>query len=285
VRGDVLGVESLVEAMRGCEVVFHAAGVNAMCARERRPMYRANVEGSGNVIRAAKVAGVRRVVYTSSAAAIGEARGTVGREDTPHRGSYLSHYERSKHLAERRVLGWARELDVDVVCVNPSSVQGPGRTQGSARLLLDLVNGRLPLLIDTPLSIVDVADCTEGHLLAGSVGRTGERYVLNGATVSVPEAVDLLRRVCGRPDRVRYAPRLLARVGGWAGEMVSDITRRELPICREAVRTLLHGHRYDGSRAERELGLMYTPLEVTVRRTLAWYAEQGLAPAPLEPPT
>jgi dihydroflavonol-4-reductase len=67
--------------------------------------------------------------------------------------------------------------------------------------------------------------------------------------------------------------------------MVSDLTRRDLPICREAVRTLLHGHRYDGSRAERELGLRYTPLEVTVRRTLAWYAEQGLAPAPLEPST
>ncbi len=104
VRGDVLDIGSLVEGMRGCEVVFHAAGVNAVCVRERRPMYRVNVEGSGNVIRAARVAGVGRVVYTSSAAAIGEARGAVGREDTPHRGWYLSHYERSKHLAERRVL-------------------------------------------------------------------------------------------------------------------------------------------------------------------------------------
>lgn len=284
VRGDVLDVGSLIEAMRGCDVVFHAAGVNAMCVRERRPMYRVNVEGSGNVMRAAKVAGVRRVVYTSSAAAIGEARGSVGREDTPHRGSYLSHYERSKHLAERRVLTWGRELGVDVVCVNPSSVQGPGRTGGSARLLLDLVNGKLPVVVDTPLSFVDVADCVEGHLLAEADGRGGERYILNGTTTTVPEVVALLRRVCGRPERVRFAPRWLASAGGWAAEAASAVTRRDLPLCREAVRTLLHGHRYDGSRAERELGLRYTPLQETVRRTLAWYAERGLAPAPLDPP-
>ncbi|HEX5951357.1 MAG TPA: NAD-dependent epimerase/dehydratase family protein, partial [Actinomycetota bacterium] len=154
--GDVLDLESLVEAMRGCEVVFHAAGVNAMCVRDPHPMYRANVEGSGNVVRAAVATGVRRMVYTSSASAIGEVRGTIGREDSPHRGSYLSHYERSKHLAERRVTNWARELGLDVVCVNPSSVQGPGRLGGSARLLLELVNGRLPVVVETALSIVDV---------------------------------------------------------------------------------------------------------------------------------
>ncbi len=278
VRGDVLDLASLVEAMRGCEVVYHAAGVNAMCLRDPRPMYRANVEGSGNVVRAAVATGVRRLVHTSSAAAIGEAPGTVGREDSPHRGWYLSHYERSKHLAERRVLAWARTLGLDVVCVNPSSVQGPGRTGGTARLLLDLANGRLPVLVDTVVSIVDVADCVEGHLLAETRGRAGERYVLSGFSLSMREAVELLRRLCGEPRRVRFAPRWVARAGGELAEPLRMLTRRELPLCRESARTLLHGHRYDGSRAERELGLRYTSMEETVRRTLAWYAERGLAP-------
>lgn len=284
VAGDVLNVESLVESMRGCEVVFHAAGVNQMCAHDVRPMYRVNIEGSGNVICAARATEVRRVVYTSSAAAIGESRGTIGREDSPHRGSYLSHYERSKHLAERRVLDWSRRLGVDVVCANPSSVQGPGRLGGSARLLLDLANGRLPVVVDTTLSIVDVVDCTEGHLRAETDGRSGERYLLNGASVSVGQALALLERVIDLPRRVRFGPRWLAPVAGGAAELVSALARRDLPICREAVRTLLHGHRYDGSRAERELGLRYTPLEDTIRRTLGWYAERGLGPAPLEPP-
>ena len=285
VRGDLLDLESLVEAMRGCEVVFHAAGVNVMCARDPRPMYRANIAGSGNVVRAAVATGVRRMVYTSSASAIGEVHGTAGREDSPHRGSYLSHYERSKHLAERRVLGWGRELGLDVVSVNPSSVQGPGRTGGSARLLLDLVNGKLPLVVETDLSIVDIEDCTRGHLLAEANGAPGERYVLNGFTIDVREAVALLRRLTGRPRKVRFAPRWLVPAAGELAQAARTITRKDLPLCREAVRTLLHGHRYDGSRAERDLGLAYTPMEQTVRRTLAWYAERGLAPAPFETST
>ncbi len=86
VRGDLDDAASLADAMRGCDLVFHAGGVNAMCLRDPGPMMRTNVEGSANVVRAAAEAGVARVVHTSSAAAIGEAAGTVGREDSPHRG-------------------------------------------------------------------------------------------------------------------------------------------------------------------------------------------------------
>lgn len=280
VVGDVLDLEALAGAMQGCEVVFHAAGVNAMCQRDPRPMLRANIEGSGNVIVAARRAGVRRVVYTSSASALGEFRGTVGREDSPHRGRFLSSYERSKYLAERRVLAWSEGLGVDVVCVNPSSVQGPGRTGGSARLLLDLANGRLPVLVDATISIVDVADCTQAHILAEDRGAPGDRYVVSGATLTMREAVALLRRIAGVPERARFVPPLVVRAGGSAVEAFSRLARRDPPVCREAVRTLLHGHRYDGSRAERELGLRYTPLEETLVRTLTWYAERGLSPPP-----
>jgi dihydroflavonol-4-reductase len=278
VPGDVLDEGSLREAMRGCTVVFHVAGVNAMCLRDPAPMYRTNVEGPANVIRAAAAAGVARVVLTSSAATIGEPQGTTGREDSPHRGSYLSHYERSKHLGELDALELAPRLGIDLVCVNPSSVQGPGRTGGSARLLLGVLNGRLPALVETTISLVDIGDCVEGHVLAEAHGVAGERYVLNGATVTTPEAVALLRRLWGRPDRVRWIPPSLARAGGAGAQAAGRILRRDLPVCREAVRTLLHGHRYDGSKAARVLGLRYTPLERTLERTLAWYADRGLVP-------
>jgi dihydroflavonol-4-reductase len=283
VRGDVLDPPSLSAAMTGCASAFHVAGVNAMCLRDPRPMVRANVDGAANVVRAAAAAGLARLVHTSSASTIGEARGTVGREDSPHRGSYLSNYERSKELGERTVLTLAGELGLDVVCVNPSSVQGPGRTGGSARLLLDLVNGRLPALLDTTISLVDVDDCTRGHVLAEARGAPGERYLLNGATISTRDAVALLRRLWGRPERVRWVPASLARVGGAGVEGLGRLLRRDVPVCREAVRTLLHGHRYDGSRAARELGLRYTPLEETLERTLGWYAERGLVPPPARP--
>lgn len=278
VRGDVLDLGSFNEAMRGCATVFHVAGVNGTCLRDPAPMVRTNVGGSANAIRAAAETGVGRVVHTSSSSAIGEARGTVGREDSPHRGSYLSAYERSKHEAERLVFDLAGELGVEVVTVNPSSVQGPGRATGSARLLLEIANGRLPVLVDTTISLIDVEDCAEGHLLAETRGTPGERYLLSGATLTTRDAVALLERIWGLPRRVRFAPAWITSAGGhavWAG---ATLLRRDAPFCPDAIRTLLHGHRYDGSRATRELGLVYTPVEDTLRRTLEWCAERGLVP-------
>ena len=154
-------------------------------------MFDVNVRGSENVVRAAAQAEVTRVVYTSSAATLGERKGTVGSEESPHRGRFLSDYERSKFEAEQAVFTTADETGLDVVSVNPASVQGPGRATGSARLLLDYLNGRLKAVVDSRLSLVDIADCTEGHLLAGERGTPGERYVLSGATLSVRDGQDL----------------------------------------------------------------------------------------------
>jgi dihydroflavonol-4-reductase len=278
VRGDVLDGASLRSAATGCTTVFHVAGVNATCARDPRHMIDTNVNGSANVIRAAAAEGVKRVVHTSSAAAIGELAGAIGRESTPHRGWYLSNYERSKHLAERAVLRLGRETGVEVVCVNPSSVQGPGRSTGSARLIINVAGGKLPLLIDSVVSIVDVADCARGHVLAESNGEPGDRYILNGATIGTRDAVALVDRLWGLPRRVRWIPQFAAKAVAAAMDAAGWALRRDMPFCGQAVRAVLQGHRYDGLRAERELGLRYTPLEETLERTLSWYSARGLVP-------
>lgn len=276
VRGDVMDPGSITTAAEGCATIFHVAGVNAMCLHDPLPMFRTNVEGSANVVRAAAEAGVGRLVYTSSSSAIGEAQGTVGREDSPHRGWHLSEYERSKHLAERLLFELADERDLPLVSVNPASVQGPGRATGSARLLLDVVNGRLPLLVDTTISLVDLADCSEGHVLAETRGTPGERYLLCGSTITTRDAVELLERIWGLRRDVRFGPAWLAKACGGLIGAGARLLGRDAPVCPEAVRTLLHGHLYDGSKATRELGLQYTPLEVTLLRTLEWCASRGL---------
>ncbi len=281
VTGDVLDPASLEAAMDGCGAVYHAAGVNAFCLPDPAPMMRANVDGSANVIAAAARAGAGRVVYTSSAAALGEARGTVGTEDSPHRGSFLSAYERSKYLAERRVLADAERLGVDVVCVSPSSVQGPGRTHGTARLLMQYVNGKLRFLVDTRISFLDIADCTAGHLLACEKGAAGQRYVLNGATFTTRELLGMLARETGIEHPVRWLPGGAALAASAVVEGGAKTARRQPPVCREMIRTMLHGHRYDGSRAERELGLRYTPVTQTIARTLRWYSDHGYLTRPL----
>jgi dihydroflavonol-4-reductase len=276
VSGDLFDEDALATAMTGCSVVYNVAGVNTLCVEDPVPMMRTNVDAPPIVVKAAARAGVGRVVHTSSAATIGERSGVVGREDTPHRGSYLSTYERSKTEGERAVFEAGRQAGVEVVCVNPSSVQGPGRAGGTARFLLAYLDGRLKVFVRTNVSLVDIDDCAEGHVLAASRGVAGERYLLNSIALSLSDALALAGEVAGVQGKPRMAPRQLAVAGAWAVEHGFRLARRKPPLCREMVRTLLHGHIYDGSRAQRELGLRYTDPRETLRKTVDWARAEGL---------
>ena len=276
VEASVLHPDVLLRAMAGSEIVFHVAGINDFCLPDTREMFATNVRGSVNVIRAALRAGVGNVVYTSSAVTIGEESGSVGTEADVHRGWYLSDYERSKVEAERAVAIEAEDLGVNVVSVNPASVQGPGRVTGTARLLLAFLKGRLRYLPDTRATIVDIDDCARGHLAAAERGVKGARYLLAGATVSTTEMAAMLADVAGLDVRVRgLSPRLAGVMGTTIGGAYR-LARRQAPLCPEMVATMLHGHAFDGSRAERELGIAYTPLGDTFERMVGWYRQEGL---------
>jgi dihydroflavonol-4-reductase len=276
VRGDALDADALARGMEGCELAFHVAGVNALCVKDPENMRRVNVDGAVLAVKAAKRVGVPRLVHTSSAATVGEEPGAIGNEDTVHRGWFLSTYEQTKTEGERAALAAAAEIGQDVVSVNPSSVQGPGRASGTGRILLAFLDGRLRVFVQTYVSMVDIGDCVDGHLLAAERGVAGERYVLNGMTLTISEALALAADVAGVERSPRLVPRALATVAAGAVEGAFRLARRSPPVCREMVRTLLHGHRYDASRAERDLGLRYTPPRETVRRTVEWARAEGL---------
>lgn len=157
-RADALDEDLIAEGMRGCEVAFHVAGVNSHCPQNPDELMRVNVGGPETAVRAAARAGVKRLVLTSSAASVGEAPGTVGDEESTHRGWYLSLYDRSKHEGEQRAFAAARLEGVELVAVNPSSVQGPGRASGNGKILIDYLNGKLPVFVDVYISVVDIAD-------------------------------------------------------------------------------------------------------------------------------
>ncbi|MCY4371420.1 MAG: NAD-dependent epimerase/dehydratase family protein [bacterium] len=273
VRGDIGAPDSLASAMAGCEVVYHIAGRVSFCPSMPERLYEANVEGTRNVVRAARRAGVRRLVHTSSVVSLGEEPGTIGSETTPHRGYYLSHYGRSKHQGEMVAL--AEAGDMDVVVVNPSSVQGAGRATGTGGLLLMALNGQFKYLVDTPISIVDNDDCARGHIAAEERGVPGERYVLSGFTISLRRAVGLMCDLTGRSYPIRFIPRrLLAPLGpaaDFAGRFVTSV-----PICKETLALMRFGASYDGSRATRELGLEYRSARETFFRALESFRAQGL---------
>jgi dihydroflavonol-4-reductase len=127
------------------------------------------------------------------------------------------------------------------------------------------------VLVRTWVSVVDVDDCAEGHVLAARHGVPGERYVLSGPSLRVDEALEALRTVTGGPGRVLWVPSLAVRAIA-PFTALAALSRRDADpfVCPAVVRTLLHGHRYDGTRATRELGLHYRPLAETLERTLAW---------------
>ncbi|HEX5618991.1 MAG TPA: NAD-dependent epimerase/dehydratase family protein [Solirubrobacteraceae bacterium] len=281
VRGDTLDEAAMTEGMRGCDIVFHVAGMNTMCPTDPVEMIHVNVRGAEAAVRATARAGIKRLVLTSSAASLGEEHGTVGNEDSPHRGTYMSVYERSKHEGEVAALAAGEREGVEVVSVNPSSVQGPGRAGGTGRIMIAYLNGKLRAFVHTNISLVDVRDTVQGHLLAADKGEPGRRYVLSGATLKSSEALEIVSRMTGVVEKPRFLPPAVAKVAAAGLETGFKVAGKHPPVCRAMVRTMLHGHRYDGSRATRELGLVYTPVEDTFARTIEWALAEGLVKRPL----
>lgn len=280
-RGDLLDEDALAAAMKGCALAYHVAAVNTHCPSDPDMLVRVNAGGAETAVRAAARAGVPRLVLTSSAATVGEPPGTVGREDTAHRGTYLSLYERSKCEGEQAAFEAGRRLGVEVVAVNPSSVQGPGRSAGTGKILIAYLNGRLPAFVHTHISILDIEDCAEAHLLAAERGRPGARYVLNGGTITSAEALDLVSELSGLRRRPRMLPPALVSAAATVFDTLARARGASPSFCKARVRTILHGHQYDGSLAERELGLTYTPVSETFRRTIEWAVAEGLVTRPL----
>lgn len=273
---DLFDEDGLRDVLWGVPVVFHVAGVNETCPRDQAAMDRVNIDGTRAVVEAAADAGVGRVVVTSSAAAIGEAAGMVGAEHTVHTGAYVSPYARSKHLGELAAFDVAADRGIDLVAVNPSSVQGPGRSGGSARLLLYALRTRRPWLFDATVSLVDIRDCTDGHIAAAEHGRPGARYLLSGPAVKVSDAVAIATSAAGVHIEPRWLSEGVVRSLGRPAARLASWVRPGAGVCPALIDALLHGHRFDASRSERDLGVRYRPLSETLEETVSWFRSEGL---------
>jgi dihydroflavonol-4-reductase len=276
--GDLRDEESLARAADGCAVVYHLAGMNQLCLPDPAPLYLVNVEGTRHMLEAARRAGVRRVIHTSSAATLGGDGTRMVDESAPPPAEFTSHYAKSKFEAEQLALAFD---GVEVVSVNPSSVQGPGRTTGTAKVFIGYLNGRLPFDLPARFGLCYTEDCVNGHLLAEAKGRPGQRYALNTATLTNTDAIDLIAVIAGLADRPRTLPLPIAMAAASLTETFARLRDRPPRLCREFVRTAGHPHLYDGSLAERELGLRYTNLRAAMEATVHWYVRQGLVTRPL----
>ena len=281
--GDITDEASLDAALRGCEALFHVAADYRLWAPQPELLYRTNVEGTRTVLDAARRAGVARIVYTSSVAAVGlPADGSPGSEDTPvSLAAMVGHYKRSKFLAEEVVRELAR-AGVPVVIVNPSTPIGPRdrKPTPTGQMVVDAALGRMPAYIDTGLNIVHVDDVAAGHLQAFHRGRLGERYILGGENMTLRDILTEISRLAGsRAPRVRLPHALLLPVA-WASEAVARLSGATPRVTIDGVRMARKRMFFSSAKAARELGYHWRPPGEAFDDALRWYREQGMLSRP-----
>ncbi len=203
--GNLLDVESLRRAVKGCETVYHCAATYSFWAKRPSDIYDTNVAGTKHLLDAARSAGVRRVVFTSSVSTVGlpdgvgDDRGELGSEEIPANPSHLiGNYKQSKYAAEQIALD-ANGDDLEVVVVNPCAPVGKWdvKPTPTGRIPLDFARGRIPGYLDTGMNLVDVADVAEGHILAMERGRPGERYILGHRNLTLRQVFGMLAEITG----------------------------------------------------------------------------------------
>jgi dihydroflavonol-4-reductase len=276
VIGDLADVGALEGALAGCQALFHVAADYRLWAPDPQLLYRSNVDGTRNIIEAARRSGVQRVVYTSSVATIGlrADRQPSDETDVAQLDAMIGHYKRSKFLAENWVQQAARE-GAPIVIVNPSTPIGPGdvKPTPTGRLVLDAATGRMPAYVDTGLNIVHVDDVAAGHLLAYEHGRIGERYILGGTDLTLQRILSMIARSSGRrAPRLRLPLNLLLPVA-YAAEALARLTGRETRITVDGIRMARHRMYFSSAKAVRELGYRWRPAQQAIDDAVRWFLQ------------
>jgi dihydroflavonol-4-reductase len=278
--GDLTDAASLARAVKGCRYVFHVAADYRFWVPDPVAMMRANVEGSLAMMRAAKAAGVERIVYCSSVAALGRPHdGSLADEDTPtDEAAFIGAYKRSKFLAERAVLDLVRQDGLPAVVVNPAAPVGPRdiKPTPTGKMILDAAAGRVPAYIDTGLNIVHVDDVAEGHALALERGRIGERYVLGGENLLLKDLLALVAGVVGRrPPRIEL-PESVLWPAAWLMEGVARLTGIPPIMTRDHIKMARHKMFYSSDKAKRELGYASRPVRSAIEDAVGWFRANGM---------
>ncbi|MCW5980698.1 MAG: NAD-dependent epimerase/dehydratase family protein [Bryobacteraceae bacterium] len=271
--GDILDQASIEAALGGCDALYHAAAVYEFWVQDERQLMRTEIDGTHNAMEAALRRGVGKVVYTSTGFTVGEPKGTVGNETTPHRGYFLSRYERAKYEAEQVVKSYIGK-GAPAVILKPAGVIGAGDLKPTGQAIVGVLNGRFPAIFPGVMSFVNVDDVGRAHVLAAGKP-AGEEYILSERTATTAEWMGQACRLAGA--RVPpVAPAFAVRIVLGMEEAIANLRRRPPMLPRETIAHVTHGFQVDGSKAIRELGIAYTPMEESLRQAIVWYWQQGL---------
>ncbi len=276
IQGDLRDPASLERAVAGCGLVYHVAADYRLWTRDASEMFRSNVDGTRNLLTAAKSAGVERVVYTSTVGCIGIPQNALGDETTPVSAAEMTGpYKRSKFEAERVALSFAAEFPV--IIVNPTAPVGDHdfRPTPTGKIVVDFLRGAMPGFIDTGLNVVDVRDVADGHLLAAERGRAGERYILGSENLTLEEILGKLARMTGKRAPTMQVPYPVAYAFGAVSTAWASVSGKEPRAPLDAVKMARKKMWVSHEKASRELGYSPGPAVVGLERAVDWFTANG----------
>jgi dihydroflavonol-4-reductase len=277
VTGDLRDPESLSRAAAGCGVVFHVAADYRLWAKNPADLFRSNVDGTRNMLEAARQAQVERLVYTSTVGCIGIPGDEPGSERLPVGLDEMSGaYKQSKFQAEQIALGFA-EQGFPVIIVNPTAPIGDHdfKPTPTGKIVLDFLKGNMPAFVDTGLNLVDAGDTAEGHLLACERGKPGERYILGCENLTLEQILERLAGVSGRKAPRWRIPYPVAYLAGVVSTAVANVTGHEPRAPLDAVRMARKKMWVSSDKARSELGFSPGPVDEALKRAVAWFQANG----------
>jgi len=276
VVADVRDAVALNTAAMSARFVFHVAALYRFWPHDPRLFYEVNVEGTRNVLSAARAAGCERVVYTGSVSTLGHLDARSSDETTYARIEELvGNYERSKYVAEREALSEAA-TGLPLVIVLPTTPFGPGdeAPTPTGRIVLDFLRGRMSAYVDTAMNVVDVADVARGHILAAERGSVGRSYILGGENLELREILERLAACTGLPAPKVQVPKGLMLTMGYLSDAVEGrLIGRNPTVSLDAARIAMTRRIFSDERARRELGYESRPASEALERSARWFVE------------
>ncbi len=279
VCGDLTKPETLLPALEGCEALFHVAAEYKLWVPKPETIYRTNVDGTVNIMKAALKKGIKRIVYTSSVATLGtNPDGTPADENTPVTiKDMIGHYKRSKYIAEEKVKEMVKKAGLPAIIVNPSTPIGPGdiKPTPTGRIIIEAASGRMPAYVDTGLNIVHVDDVADGHILAFEKGKIGERYILGGENLSLRQLLEKIAHLTGRPaPKIKISPNIVLPIA-YVAELIAKITKKEPFITVDGVLMSKKKMFFSIRKAKKELGYNPRPVDEAIKDSIDWFKQKG----------
>ena len=279
VEGDMRDPAAVARAVDGVDHLFHVAADYRLWARNPDDIVRANLDGTRVVMEAARHAGLRRIVYTSSVATLAMREDGLPVSETAPQdpGRAIGAYKKSKTLAERLVERMVSEDGLPAVIVLPSTPVGPRdvKPTPTGRIIVEAASGRMPAFIDTGLNLVHVDDVAAGHVAAWRQGRTGERYILGGQDVGLGAMLGDIARLVGRKPPTVRLPRQAIFPLAYAAEAAARITGREPFATVDGLRMAKYKMFFSSAKAEAELGYRARPYGEALADAVRWFGDAG----------